>query len=268
MDIFDKKPGLFEKTASNIWTDAYLQHQMLREHLNPANDGASRSKESIDKTVDFILSLTNPGSKLLDLGCGPGLYTSVFKDKGYIVTGIDFNKVSIEYASEKRSDIEYITGDYIEEYPEGKFDVVIMIYCDMGTHSDRDRDKLLTNIYSSLNKNGILIFDVFTESLQNDKQEGNNWEYAPEGGFWSEKKYLLLSQTFHYPEAKAFAYQYNLLTGDGNKHFIVWDRYYSEKEIRNVLGNVGFGNVSIHHSLLAGNTFTSNSEMFIVAKKE
>lgn len=267
MEITDKKPALFEITDSNIWTDSYTQQQMLKAHLDPASDGASRKQESIHKITDFILNHSKPQSRLLDLGCGPGLYTSLFKDKGYDVTGIDFNKASIEYAVEKRKDIRYIYGDYINGYPDGKYDTVIIIYCDLGTHSDNNRDKLLKNIHDSLDDNGVFIFDVFTEELVKDKQEGKSWDYAPTGGFWNKEEYLLLSQTFHYPENKAFAYQYNLLTSKESKHFIVWDRYYSKVEINAVLQNAGFREVSIHENILDSNNFTSGSEMFVVAKK-
>ncbi|MDL2224246.1 bifunctional 2-polyprenyl-6-hydroxyphenol methylase/3-demethylubiquinol 3-O-methyltransferase UbiG [Bacteroides sp. 519] len=267
MKIKDTKPQLFERTDCNIWTDSYIQQQMLKEHLNPMSDGASRKQESISKIIDFVLSQSKLKSRLLDLGCGPGLYTSLFRDKGYEVTGVDFNKVSIEYATTERKDIHYIFSDYINEYPDGKYDTVILIYCDLGTHSDNDRDKLLKNIYQSLDEDGTFIFDIFTEALVNDKQESRSWDYAPTGGFWSQNEYLLLSQTFHYPENKAFGYQYNLLTKDETKHFLVWDRYYSEEEITLVLRNIGFRKVTIHKNILDGNDFTSNSEMFVVAKK-
>lgn len=267
MNIIDKRPELFEKTACNIWTDPYIQQQMLKEHLNPISDGASRKKESQIKIRDFILHHSKYTGRLLDLGCGPGLYTSFFKDRGYSVTGVDFNKASIQYAKDQRDDINYILGDYIKDYPEGKFDCVIMIYCDLGTHSDTDRDKLLKNIFHSLNHGGAFIFDVFAEGLIKDKTEERNWDYVSDGGFWNEGKYILLSQSFHYPGNKAFAYQYNLLTEKDSKHFIVWDRYYSENEIANVLKKAGFRNVTIYNNILDGNNFTSDSEMFVVAEK-
>lgn len=267
MKIINTRPHLFEKSSCNIWTDPYIQKQILEAHLDPLSDGASRKEESILKITNFILHNTKPEGRLLDLGCGPGLYTSLLKDRGYSVTGIDFNKASIEYASEKRADIEYIWGDYIKEYPKGKYDAAIMIYCDMGTHSDNDRDTLLKNIYLSLDENGVFIFDVFSEDLATDKKENNNWEYAASGGFWSNDEYLLLTQTFHYPQNKAFASQYNLLSENENKHFIIWDRYYSEQDIIVTLKNIGFNDISIHKDILGDNNFTSNSEMFIIAKK-
>lgn len=267
MNIRNSKPSLFEKTNSNIWTDPYIQQQMLKEHLNPESDAASRKKESVVKITDFILHGSKPQSRLLDLGCGPGLYTSIFQEKGYSVVGIDFNKVSIEYAKSQRSDILYIEGDYIKNYPAGKFDTVTMIYCDLGTHSDKDRDTLLSNIYNSLKEGGIFIFDVFSEAIIEDKHEGKSWDYAPKGGFWDAGEYLLLSETFHYPQNKTFAYQYNLMTKHEQKHFIIWERYYSEEEISSVLKNTGFRKVAIYKNILDSNNFTSNSEMFVVAEK-
>jgi len=263
--IWDGKPKVFQETDCNIWTDPYIQQQMLKEHLNPASDGATRRQESVQIITSFILNHSKSAARLLDLGCGPGVYTSLFRDKGFEITGIDFNKASIDYASNQRKDISYIYGDYISNYPAGIFDTVIMIYCDLGTHSDTKRDILLKNIYNSLNEEGVLIFDVFTQDIVNDKAENRNWDYAPEGGFWNDKEYLLLSQTFHYPEQKAFAYQYNLLTEEDNKHFIVWDRYYSGKEITEVLLHIGFNKVEIYKNVLDGNNFTSGSEMFVVA---
>lgn len=90
-----------------------------------------------------------------------------------MVTGIDFNKASIEYAIGKREEINYILGDYINNYPMGKYDAITMIYCDMGTHPDSDRDRLLDNIYLSLADGGVLIFDIFRKGLlMTDRKAG------------------------------------------------------------------------------------------------
>ncbi len=267
MKIIDRKPTLFEKTRCNIWTDPYLRQQMLKEQLNLKSDAAGRKQESMIKIVNFVLAQSKSKSRLLDLGCGPGLYTSLFKDNGYEVTGIDFNAASIEYAITERKDIHYILGNYINEYPIGNYDTVTMIYCDLGTHSDDERDKLLRNIYHSMNEGGVFIFDVFAEELFNDRKENKSWDYAPKGGFWDKDEYLLLNQTFHYPENHAFAYQYNLLTKTESKHFIVWERYYSKAEINQVLKNAGFRKVIIYKKILDGNDFTSAGEMFVVAKR-
>lgn len=268
MEINSIKPALFQKTDSNIWTDPYIQQNMLKAHLDLSSDAASRKKESIDTIIDFIHKHIKDKGYILDLGCGPGLYTEGFAEKGYKVTGIDFNKKAIEYAASRNNEIRYIEGDYIQQFPHGSYDAIMMIYCDMGTHSDSDRDSLLKNCYHSLNEGGKLIFDVFNEKIIDDKTEGSTWEYNPDGGFWSESEYLILKQCFHYPQDKAFADQYNLIAKENKtKHFIVWDRYYSEHEITHVLERIGFKNISITSDLLPDNNFTSKNEIFITAGK-
>ncbi|QIK61671.1 class I SAM-dependent methyltransferase [Dysgonomonas sp. HDW5A] len=267
MNIIKTRPELFRKTICSIWTDPYIQENLLKAHLDFSSDAASRNKESIEIIIDFINKHIAKESQLLDLGCGPGIYAELLSEKGHLVTGVDFNKKSIEYATQQNTSVKYIEGDYISNFPHGEYDAIIMIYCDMGTHSDNNCDLLLKNCYSSLKAGGKLIFDVFNEDIVNDKHESSDWEYSPDGGFWAEDEYLLLSQTFHYPENQAYSYQYNLLQGKDTKHFTIWDRYYTQNEIINVLEAVGFKNVIIQNKLLSTNDFTSSNEMFIVAEK-
>ncbi len=268
MNIINTKPDLFQRTEACIWTDPYIQANLLKAYLDLSSDAASRNMKSIERTVDFIDNNIKKGGDILDLGCGPGLYTDLFWKKGYRVAGIDFNKKAIEYAIQETSpDIKYIEGDYITNFPMGKYDAIIMIYCDMGTHSDEDRDVLLSNCYESLEEGEKLIFDVFNENLITDKKEILSWDYQPDGGFWAHEEYLLLSQIFHYPENCAIASQYNLIQKDKVKHFVIWDRYYKEDEIAMILKNIGFSKVGFEHGLLADNDFTSTNAMFVIAEK-
>ncbi len=267
MKIISQKPDLFQQSDSSIWTDSYIQHQMLAAHLNPDGDAASRKPESIRRTVEFINQSLKPQSRILDLGCGPGLYAEQLTAAGHIVTGVDFNAASIEYARKQNPEISYLEADYIKNFPAGEYDAIVMIYCDMGTHSDAARDTLLANCVRSLPPGGKLIFDVFDSNLADEFRESSTWEHAPNGGFWSAEEYLLLKQTFHYPEAHVFAYQYNLITNGKTKHFIIWEHYYSPEEITAILHQAGFRDVTIRTGLLTGNNFTSSREMFITTEK-
>ena len=109
-----KRPVLYERTTEKLWTDPHIAKQMLEAHLDPNIDSASYKPESIDSLVEWIMSLPLPGNaRLLDIGCGPGLYTKRFAERGLRVTGLDFSVNSISYAREHDSKSEYSIGDYL-----------------------------------------------------------------------------------------------------------------------------------------------------------
>ncbi len=76
---------------------------MLATHLDPTIDLASRRPETIDRTVAWIVETLGlePGDSVLDLGCGPGLYTQRFAQRGQRVSGVDYSRRSIEYAGQQ-----------------------------------------------------------------------------------------------------------------------------------------------------------------------
>ena len=63
------------------WNDPDFSKRMLKEHFSQDHDAASRRLEIIDKHVDWVHNalLLGKSVNLLDLGCGPGLYTSRFQ---------------------------------------------------------------------------------------------------------------------------------------------------------------------------------------------
>ncbi len=74
---FAKKPGVFEQSSTKFWDDEHISSEMLKCHLHPTTDAASRNHNFIDKSVDWIRVIAPPqtSKKVLDLGCGPGLVT-------------------------------------------------------------------------------------------------------------------------------------------------------------------------------------------------
>src|SRR5512144_287311 len=79
------RPAPFEIcTTSELWTDEYVSAQMLSFHLNPDVDLSSRKMAFIERSVDWLVShfdITS-GVRVIDFGCGPGLYTSRLAERG------------------------------------------------------------------------------------------------------------------------------------------------------------------------------------------
>jgi 2-polyprenyl-3-methyl-5-hydroxy-6-metoxy-1,4-benzoquinol methylase len=98
------------------WSDPHFSSRMLKEHLSQEHDGASRRFEVIDQHVGWIHHevLSERPTRILDLGCGPGLYTSRLSRLGHECTGIDFSPASIAYAR-KQAEREVLRCTYLQE---------------------------------------------------------------------------------------------------------------------------------------------------------
>ena len=241
-----KRPALFEKDTVSFWDDPYISEQLLAAHLNPEFDGASRTLATIEKTIAHLTcsALLKPGDRVLDLGCGPGLYSSRLGQLGIHMTGIDLSKRSFDYARRKAQEqklhIEYVHGNFFDMSYAGTFDSVLQIYGELSTFPDEERDRLLRMVYKALKQNGLFIFDVSTRELR--KREGlkNRWQFS-DGGFWYSGKHVVLEQGFDYPEYDTWVDQYTIIQEDGEcRKYHMWFHDYSLQTISEVLAKYGF----------------------------
>lgn len=46
-----RKPPIYTKSMVEFWNDEYISEQMLKAHLDPEFDGASRKLDVIEKSV-------------------------------------------------------------------------------------------------------------------------------------------------------------------------------------------------------------------------
>lgn len=79
-----EKPKLYEISNDKFWDDPHIAKQMLKAHLNPEINAASKTRKTIDLETDFIIQSTKMNNKMsvIDLGCGPGLYVDAFARTG------------------------------------------------------------------------------------------------------------------------------------------------------------------------------------------
>jgi len=269
---YANRPVLFAKGTANFWDDPHISEHLLAAHLNPTWDAASRRPETIDKTVAWINSEFLPAqAKILDLGCGPGLYAERLASLGHEVTGVDFSKRSIDYATksaqEKGLGIGYHYQNYLEINYSEQFDLVMLIYCDFGALTDIERGLLLQKIYMALKPGGIVIFDVFTEDFSTGVKEGQSWEVT-ESGFWAKGLHCTLEQTFHYVEAKVQLSQTIVMRDNGTYDvYRIYDSYFSEDDLYQLLTTCGFLEHNFYYNMVSETNFESQKFRFVVAKK-
>lgn len=258
-----EKPLLYAKSESAFWNDEYISKQMLKAHLNPDFEGASRKLDFIEKSVAWISEIVNPirYPMLLDIGCGPGIYAERFAKEGYGVTGIDFSKRSINYAQESALrqglNITYLFQDYLEMDLENCFDFATMIYCDYGALSKSDRQVILRNVYQNLKSGGKFLFDVFGTAKYNAFTEGQTWKICNGNGFWHEGSYLEMSGSYKYGDYVTLEQTAIILENEINTYYI-WNTCFSKEVLIAEVEEAGFKVCDIFGDM-AGSPYSKDS---------
>jgi len=265
-----KKPPLFALDEPEFWTDPHIAQQMLKAHLDPKIDAASRHPDLIGSTVEWIIASLDlqTGDSLLDLGCGPGLYCQQFSRAGLRTTGVDFSANSIRYAQEQDLKTTYIFQDYLTIDFDAQYDVVTLIFGDLCVLSREKRSRLLTNIHQALKPKGYLVLDVTTYEHHSKRMDVQQWSILAQGGFWKPTPYLQLISGYHYPEDDTALDQYIIIEAGGRTTvYRNWFHYYSPETITEELEAHGFV-VEGLYSDLWGTPYQADSEWIgVVGRK-
>ena len=262
-------PGFFEKlrrinerpepysvyTADALWTSPDISEMMLRYHLDGEIDVASRKTAFIASSAEWIRSTFDlgPGRNVIDLGCGPGLYTNRLGRSGAAVTGIDFSERSLNHAraAAQREDIavDYVVGDYLHYETDQRFDLAMMIMCDYCALTSEQRAGLLARVKHLLKPGGAFLFDVYSLSFFETWEERT--AYGPDmmDGFWSASEYFGFLNTHVYDAEKLVLEKYLIVEADRETEYFNWFQHFEPESltaelaaggliVETVLGNV------------------------------
>ena len=265
---YTKKPELYASGTDVLWDDEHISKGMLEAHLNPNLDAASRNHKFINDSVAWITQILPPSKykKLLDLGCGLGLYAERFNKAGYDVTGVDFSKRSIHYAKEQsalsNSVIDYKYQNYLTLDYKVQFDVITLIYTDYCVLSKADRLELLKLVHQALKPNGKFIFDVSTPSKSTS--ESQSWSCYENGGFFSAKPHIHLNALYRYEgENETELAQHIIISDEGIKTYNVWHNFFTKEQLLAEIQPIGFSDFELYGDV-AGKEYANDGELFCV----
>ena len=271
-----QSPALFEnsKTQEDFWDNEHISKMMLKAHLNPNWDAASRKPETIEATCNWLRSTLNyqAGAQLLDLGSGPGLYTSKFHAQGLSVTGIDYSRRSIAYAKEQserlNQAIVYHYKNYLEMDYTNVFDLVTLIYCDFGVLSPTLRSALLGKIHHALKPGGHFIFDVWSPAYSELTAVYKTWFIHEKQGFWKPTPHLELVNKYYDAAHQVSLKQHLIVEAETEVSvYNLWEQCYTPETVTDLLERHGFEVISLTGDL-TGTPYTEDAKSIgVIARK-
>ncbi len=240
------------------WHDPDFSRRMLREHLSQAHDAASRRTPIIDEHIAWIQRavLNNRSSRVLDLGCGPGLYSSRLAQRGHRCVGIDFSPASIEYArATAQSQLlacEYRLDDVRHaEYGTG-YDLAMFIFGEPNVFRPEELQRILSKAQAALNDGGHILLEVHPLAVvQRLGHQRATW-YTLEQGLFSDRPHLVLFESF-WDAAQSVAIERFYIV-DAETHEVTPHsssmQAYTDDQYRYALQIAGFTDIAFYPSLI------------------
>ena len=195
----DMEPQPWAEGEKIPWNDPDFSRRMLKEHLSQKHDAASRRTPVIKKHVDWIHNhiLDENPSRILDLGCGPGLYTARLAALGHACRGIDFSPASIEYAVKHAPEnCSYTLGDIRTTDFGSGYDLVMLIFGEFNVFKPEDAKLILQKAYAALNPGGQILLEVTTyDAVYELGNQPATW-YSAENELFADEPHLCLMESF------------------------------------------------------------------------
>jgi len=258
-DVVNRKcpPDPWREGDKLPWNDPGFSERMLKEHLSQFHDGASRRFEIIDLHVEWLhrFVLSRQPSRVLDLGCGPGLYLQRLARFGHECVGIDYSPASIAYAKEAARRAELRVQYRLEDvrsaaFGEG-FDLVMMTWGEFNVFPPADASKLAGKAAEALCDSGQLVLEVHTfDDVYRQGSSPPTWG-APRADVFSDSPHICLEETF-WDEARHVSTTRYFIVDAASSSVTAYassSQAYTDEEFRSLLRNAGFAAVSRYGSL-------------------
>ena len=257
------------------WNDPDFSQRMLKEHLRQDHDAASRRFEKIDAHVAWIHRqlLKGRSTRILDLCCGPGLYTNRLAKLGHTCVGIDYSPASITYArdvaSKEKLNCTYRHEDIRTAAYGGGFGLVMLIYGEFNVFRPSHARTVLEKVHGVLNDDGLVLLEPQTlAAIQKRGEKRSSWYFAKQGLF-SDQPHLCLEQRFWDARSATTTTRFLIIdvaTGETTRYALTAQAY-TRVQYDALLTECGFEVVKFLPSLTGAADESQSDMMVIVARK-
>ncbi len=149
-----------EETCAN--PGAYYTSDEVERYCR--SGGMRKAQQTIAYRIIDLLEL-DLKSKILDIGCGPGFTTQIYKDEGYQVIGLDVLPDMLAQAEAKSLEVkEGDMRDLKDLFKPRQFDAVVSASALQWLKDPEDLKQVASGIYSLLKNSGKAAIQFYPKS--------------------------------------------------------------------------------------------------------
>jgi SAM-dependent methyltransferase len=236
--------------AENLpWHEPAFSERMLAEHLSQSHDAASRRVAAIERHVAWIDRFVLGGrpGRVLDLGCGPGLYTTRLARLGHQCRGVDISPAAIAYARAQAASealaADYVLGDARSVGLGEGYDLAMFIFGELNSLRPADALTVLQRAAAALAPGGALLIEPHHfAGVHHGGIERSAWRVSA-GGLFAPGPHLTLEENWWDESHRARTFRYYVLDLEsaGLTSYVHSRQAYFDEEYRALLRTVGLG---------------------------
>jgi SAM-dependent methyltransferase len=247
------------------WSDPAFSRRMLDVHLDPTTHMASRAPDVIRAHVDWLLGELGkrsgtPGPwRVLDVGCGPGLYIHELAARGHAGCGFDFAPTPLRWARDHAAannlDAVFLEAD-LTAFPEdfaartgAPFDAVTFWFGEFHSFRPEQVRGFLPRLTSLLLPGGLFVlefqpWDLFV------KEDAATWSAVDSSPFCA-RPHLWLEEFAWDAEARAEIHVHWIVdvdTGETSR-FAQCNQAWEDKDLADALADAGIAELELHEPI-------------------
>lgn len=182
------------------------------------------------------------GDNILDLCCGTGHMAGYFEEAGYNVYGVDGSNAMLSYAKENAKKSKFYQMDARDFTLDVNFRAITCLF-DSINHMLKEDDllKVFKNVYNHLEDKGLFFFDVNSLEVCENVYLGDITAVEEDSVFISRGMYDEKEELITYLLTYFIKEEGSWLRHDS----MIYEKYYSEKQISSLLKKAGFSEVDI-----------------------
>ncbi len=267
----DPYPAPWAEGDNIPWHDPEFSARMLQEHLSQDHDAASRRAAIIEEHVAWLHRhiLRGEPARVLDLGCGPGFYSSRLARLGHSCTGIDYSPYARAQAQAEGLACTYLESDIRRADYGAGYDLAMLIFGEFNVFKPEDAQLLLAKAYAALRPGGVLTLEPHTyAALEANKTSGKRW-FTARSGLFAPEPHLALLEDFWDGVSNTLTRRYYTITAAVGivTRWAQSFQAYTDEGYRAIVAEAGFNEVTFYPSL-AGKPIRGQEDYFALTARK